>query len=231
MTFLPRLPQPDPTPKNYSVMLVDDDSRFRQGVKTLLELYPAHLDIVAEAESAEQALKLLVQHRPNLILLDLELKDSSGMAFLQRLRELLFPSQVLVLSAHEEDEWVFRAMQSGAVGYVFKHRLGTQLFDAIATLQQSGVYLPPEVANSFFRLFQTYERSRCLARQRLQLTGREQDILQWLAKGASNDEIAKHLHVTVATVKAHLTSIFEKLQVTSRTQAIVAIFKLGLVQT
>lgn len=217
--------------KTCSVMLVDDDSRFRQGVRTLLELYPARLEIVAEAESAEQALKLLVQHRPDLILLDLELKDSNGMSFLLRLRELPFPSRVLVLSAHEGDEWVFRTMQAGAVGYVFKHRLGNQLFDAITTLQQSGVYLPPEVANGFFRSFQTYERSRAQAKQRLQLTGREQDILQWLAKGESNDEIAKHLYVTVATVKAHLTSIFEKLQVTSRTQAIVAIFKLGLVQT
>jgi DNA-binding NarL/FixJ family response regulator len=212
-------------------MLVDDDSRFRQGVRTLLELCPARLEIVAEAESAEQSLRLLVQHRPDLILLDLELKDSNGIAFLLRLRELSFPSQVLVLSAHEEDEWIFRAMQAGAVGYVFKHRLGSQLFDAITTLQQTGAYLPPEVANGFFRLFQTHERSRCQARQRLQLTERERDILQCLAKGDSNEEIAKHLHVTVATVKAHMTSIFEKLQVTSRTQAIVAIFKLGLVQT
>jgi DNA-binding NarL/FixJ family response regulator len=223
---------PPKTPaKICSVMLVDDDIRFRQGVKTLLELYPAGLTIVAEAESAEQALSLWVQHRPDLILLDLELKESNGIAFLLRLRDLAFSSQVLVLSAHEEDEWIFRAMQAGAAGYVFKHHLGSQLFDAITTLQQTGAYLPPEVANGFFRLFQTYERSRCQARQRLQLTEREQDILQALAKGESNDEIAKNLHVTVATVKAHLTSIFEKLQVTSRTQAIVAIFKLGLVQT
>jgi DNA-binding NarL/FixJ family response regulator len=159
-----------PIAPTLSVMLVDDDLQFRNGVKTLLGLYPSqeiNLEIAAEAESAEQALKLLVQNRPTLILLDLELKDSSGIAFLTRLRELSFQSQVLVLSAHEEDEWIFRAMQAGAAGYVFKHWLGKQLFDAIAAVLRSDVYLPTEVANGFFRLFHTYERSRCQVKQRL----------------------------------------------------------------
>ncbi|MBD3884262.1 response regulator transcription factor [Phormidium tenue FACHB-886] len=216
------------------VLVVEDNLQFRQGILTLLQLFSEQtghsLKVAAEADALDRALTLLVQLRPYLVLLDLELREGNGIALITRLRELAFDCRVLVLSAHEEDEWIFRAMQAGANGYVFKHRIGTQLFEAITTVLRSETYLPLEVVNGFFRQFQFQEQSSQQSRQRLQLTEREQDILKWLVQGASNDEIAKQLHVTVATVKSHLTSIFEKLQVTSRTQAIVTAFKLGLVQ-
>lgn len=211
------------------VLVVEDNPQFRQGILTLLQLF-SERTVVAEADALDRALKLLVQLRPDLVLLDLELREGNGIALITRLRELPFNCKVLVLSAHEEDEWIFRAMQAGANGYVFKHRIGTQLFEAITTVLRSETYLPLEVVNGFFRQFQFQQQSSYQSRQRLQLTEREYDILRWLIQGASNDEIAKQLHVTVATVKSHLTSIFEKLEVTSRTQAIVTAFKLGLVQ-
>lgn len=219
-----------------TVLLVEDDSRYRQGIRTLLSLYPVKaeseltIEVVGEANCVEQALSLLIQHRPTLVLLDLELENSNGIAFLLRLRSLPFSSKTLILSAHEEDEWIFRAIQAGATGYVFKHQVGIQLFEAISAIIKSEIYLPQSVANGFFRLFQSREIDRFQACQRLQLTEREYEILSCLAQGASNEEIAKQLYVTVATIKAHLTSIFEKLQVTNRAQAIVAAFKLGLVQ-
>lgn len=215
-----------------TVLLVEDDPRYRQGIRSLLNLYESEewsIEVIGEAGSVEQALSLLVQHRPMLVLLDLELANSNGIAFLLRLRSLPFSSKTLVLSAHEEDEWIFRAIQSGATGYVFKHQAGTQLFEAIGAVLRSETYLPQSVANGFFRLFQAREIARLQARQRLQLTEREYEILNRLAQGDSNEEIAKQLYVTVATIKAHLTSIFDKLQVSNRAQAIVAAFKLGLV--
>lgn len=218
-----------------SVLLVDDDQRFRQGLRTLLNFYNVNgsllLEIVGEAASVDQALSLTAQHRPTLILLDLELATGDGITVLMRLREISYTGKVLVLSGHQEDEWIFRAMQAGSAGYVFKSRLATQLYEAITTVMKSEVYLPPEVARGFFRRFQAYSESSLQACQKLHLTEREQEVLHWLAQGFSNEEIAKHLYVTVATVKAHLTSIFEKLEVTSRTQAIVAALKLGLIQT
>lgn len=221
--------------KTLKVLLVDDEPRFRQGLRTLLGFYKndssIELEIIGEADSAHQAIQLIQQQRPSLVLLDLELAESDGISVLLRLQELTFAGKVLVLSAHQEDEWIFQAMQAGATGYVFKHHLCTQLFDAIATILKSEIYLPPEAASGFFRLFQAHEQTRWQLRQQSRLTDREQEVLNWLAQGASNEEIAKHLYVTVATVKAHLTSIFEKLQVTSRTQAIVTAFKLGLVKT
>lgn len=222
------------TAQKLSVLLVDDDQRFRQGIRTLLNFYNVNaslcVEVVGEATSVEQALSLTVQQQPALILLDLELAIGDGITALIRLREISYGGKVLVLSAHQEDDWIFRAMQAGAAGYVFKNRLALQLCEAITSVLRSEIYLPAEVASGFFRRFQAHSEPSLQARQKLHLTEREQEVLHWLAQGASNEEIAKHLYVTVATVKAHLTSIFEKLKVTSRTQAIIAALKLGLIQ-
>jgi DNA-binding NarL/FixJ family response regulator len=216
-----------------SILLVDDNQRFRKGLQTLLDFYTTdgvmRFEVVGEAASVDQALKLTVEQHPALILLDLELPPSDGVTALIRLAELPYKGKVLVLSAHQEDEWIFKAMQAGASGYVFKDRIATQLCDAIATVMKDEIYLSPEVATHFFRLFHFYAGRSLQARNAIHLTEREQEVLQWLVQGASNEEIAQHLYITVATVKAHLTAIFEKLKVTSRTQAIVKALKLGLV--
>lgn len=219
--------------RSVSILLVDDVQQFRQGLRTLLGFYSGGgtltFNIVGEAASAEQAVKLAAEQKPALILLDLELPPGDGIAVLQKLRELPYKGKVLVLSAHREDEWIFRAMQAGASGYVFKDSVATQLHEAIATVIREEVYLSHEVATRFFRMFQFYAGRSVQVSGAVHLTEREQEVLEWLVQGASNEEIAKHLYITVATVKAHLTAIFEKLAVTSRTQAIVKALKLGLV--
>jgi DNA-binding NarL/FixJ family response regulator len=219
--------------KSVSVLLVDDESRFRQGMRTLLSFYSANksypFTVVGEAASADQAVELAIQQHPSLILLDLELPPNDGISVLLKLQECGFRGKVLILSGHREDESVFRAMQAGACGYVLKDRLANQLCDAISTVLEGGVYLSPEVSTGFFRMFQFYTGRIMKACHSVHLTEREQEVLHWLVQGASNDEIAQQLYITVATVKAHLTAIFEKLQVASRTQAIVKALKLGLV--
>jgi DNA-binding NarL/FixJ family response regulator len=217
-----------------SILLVDDEDRFRQGLRTLINFYTINeslsLEVVGEARSQEEALRLATQLSPSLILLDLELAGGDGITTLFKLKEISYTGKVLVLSGHQEDDWIFRAMQVGAAGYVFKTRLATQLYEAINTVFKSEVYLPTEVASGFFRRFQASFDSSWQIRRQLHLTEREQEVLKWLTQGASNEEIAQYLYVTVATVKAHLTSIFAKLEVTSRTQAIVTALKLGLIQ-
>ncbi len=216
------------TPAPISLLLVDDSQPFRQGLRTLLDFYNASASppvvVVGEAVTAPQAIKLAQTQRPNLMLLDMELAQVLG-----HLRELPQAPRVLVLSVHREDEWVFRAMQAGAQGYVCKDRVADQLITAITTVLRDEIYLSPQLAASFFRLFRFYGGQPRHSDHTVHLTDREQEVLHWLVQGASNDAIARHLHVTVATVKAHLTGIFEKLNVTSRTQAIVKALKLGLV--
>lgn len=218
-----------------SVLLADDEERFRQGVRTFLNFYSVNyslpIEVIGEADSVEQILKFTTKKCPDLILLDLELLGGDGITALVRLKEVCYSGKILVLSAHQEDEWIFRAMQAGASGYIYKVRLATQLCEAINTVMKSEIYLPPEVAMGFFRHFQADADSSAKVCCKLHLTEREQEVLHWLTQGACNEEIAKNLYVTVATVKAHLTSIFDKLKVTSRAQAIVAAIKLGLVKT
>jgi DNA-binding NarL/FixJ family response regulator len=223
-----------PNSNPLKVILVEDNERFRQGLRTLLSFYSSNgslpVEIVGEANSLEQTLKLTQDKSPDLILLDLQLIGSDGITVLVHLKQIAYAGKVLVLSAHQEEEWIFRAMQAGASGYVFKNHLAAQLSEAINTVSKSEIYLPSEVASGFFRFFQNYSDSSLRACHQLNLTTREQEVLYWLTQGASNEEIAKRLYVTIATVKAHLTSIFEKLQVNSRTQAIVTALKLGLVK-
>ena len=216
-----------------SVLLVDDDAKFRQGLQTLLQFYgnarEQRFTIVGEAVSTDQAVQLAEQQHPMLILLDMELATGDGIATLTELTKLRCQSKILVLSGHQEEEWIFRAMRSGANGYVVKDDLATELFTAITTVLNDQVYLSPELATRFFQMFRFYTGQALEVRAKLHLTDREQEVLHWLVQGASNDEIATQLYISVATVKAHLTAIFNKLEVTSRTQAIIRALKMGLV--
>ncbi len=221
--------------KTLSALLVDDDRHFRSGIRTLLsfsQIQDRTINAIAEADCPALALALAKQHNPDLILIDMELIEGDGLSLLQQLKTSKVSSKTLVISGHQEDYWIYQAMQSGADGYVFKSQVSQQLLDAIASIMQNQIYLPPEVATSFFRKFQKTQASLpAQIGQPCNLSERESDVLYWLVQGASNDEVAKQLYISVATVKAHLTNIFLKLQVTSRTQAIVAAIKMNLVQS
>ncbi len=219
--------------KKLSALLVEDDLHFRAGIRNLLDFYRIQnqsISVVAEASRPALALTLAQQHTPDLILIDMELSEGNGLTLLQQLQESNVSSKTLVLSGQQEDPWVYQAMQAGADGYVFKSQVADRLLDAINTIMQDRVYLPPEVATGFFRRFQkTQTALPTQIGEPCELSQRENDVLGCLVQGLSNDEIAKQLYISVATVKAHITNIFLKLQVTSRTQAIVAAIKLNLV--
>lgn len=222
--------------KTLSTLLVDDARQFRSGIRTLLsfsQIQDRAINTIGEADCPALALSLAKQYNPDLILIDMELIAGDGLSLLQQLQSSNVSSKTLVLSGHQEDYWIYQAMQSGADGYVFKSQVSQQLLDAIATVMQNQIYLPPEVATGFFRKFQKTQASlpSQIGQPCNNLSERERDVLYWLVQGASNDEVAKQLYISVATVKAHLTNIFLKLQVTSRTQAIVAAIKMNLVQS
>jgi DNA-binding NarL/FixJ family response regulator len=221
--------------KKLSALLVEDDRSFRAGIRTLLDFYQIEdqvIHIIGEADRPELALSLAEQYTPDLILIDMELIEGDGLTLLQKLQDSNTSSKTLVLSGHQEDSWIYQAMQCGADGYVFKSQVSEQLLDAIVAIMQDQTYLPPEVATGFFRRFQKAQASLpTQIGQACDLSQRENEVLYWLVQGASNEEVAKQLYISVATVKAHLTNIFLKLQVTSRTQAIVAAIKMNLVQS
>ena len=216
------------TPQLVSVLLVDENYQLRRGLKTLLNFYTddcyLQFQIVGEAASADQALKLAAEQSPALVLLAMELGQA-----LAGLKAQNYRGKVLVLASSRQDEAIYRVMQDGARGVVAKDRLGSQLYDAISIVMNDEIFMAPDVAAGFFRMFHFYGGRSLLGEHTIHLTEREAEVLHWLVQGASNEQIARYLFVTVATVKAHLTAIFEKLGVISRTQAIVKALKLGLV--
>jgi DNA-binding NarL/FixJ family response regulator len=215
-----------------SIVLVDDRADFRQGLQTLLDFYNTtgslKFRVVGHAASVEQAFQVIQEQNPNLVLLDMELGQGSGLEVLEHLRDSVVPATVLVLSGHREDDWVFKAMQAGARGYVFKDQLSVQLLMAITTVLKDEIYLSPEVATCFFRSFHFHSGHSLTGGASVHLTERERAVLRCLIQGASNEKIASQLNITVGTVKAYLTTIFEKLAVSSRTQAALKALQLGL---
>lgn len=216
-----------------STLLVDDSPTFRQGLRNLLDFHSStsslQFQIVGQAASLQQAIEQAIQQAPMLILLDMELAQESGVEVLRRLRSQAKMSHVLVLSGHQEEEWVFKAMQAGARGYLFKRNLSMQLLEAIQVVLQNQIYLAPEVATQFFQQFHFSAGHSLTGTHSVHLTEREQEVLHWLVQGASNEIISRQLNITVGTVKAYLTAIFEKLEVSSRTQAALQALKLGLI--
>ena len=220
-----------------SILLIDDNADFRQGLQQLLRFYSStstlQFQIVGHAVSVDQGIQLAHEQSPKLILLDLELNQEPGELFLRRW--LAQPdrkrshSRVLVLSGHEEDEWIFKAMKAGAHGYLVKHKIAGQLLDAIATVLRNEIYLSSDVATRFFRLFHFYGGHSLTGETSVHLTQREQEVLVWLTQGASNEKISSELNITVGTVKAYLTAIFGKLEAENRTEAALKALKLGLV--
>jgi len=227
------LPPPIPTKYPISTLLVDDCFAFCKGLRNLLDFYSTtstlQFQIVGQAASFEQAIEHAIQQSPMLILLDIDLGQSTGIEVLQRLRSHSKASNVLVLSVHQEGEWIFKAMQAGAKGYLFKQNLASQLLEAIQVVMQNQIYLSPEVATRFFQLFHFASGRSLPGNQTIHLTEREREVLHWLVQGVSNEVIAHELNITVGTVKAYLTTIFEKMNVNSRTQAALQALKLGLV--
>ena len=225
--------------KIYALLIVDDDLFFRQGLITLLNFYNQNkihqlsLSVVGEAENSEQAIALTQDKDPDLILLDLCLGENkkNGIDILIELKKMHCQAKTLVLSAQHRDKFIFQAMQAGASGYVVKDNLASQLLEAINTIIQGNIYLAPEIATSFFDVFHSHcEQDSHKSQPKFALTERETDVLALLVEGKSNRKIAAQLFITVATVKAHLTSIFHKLEVKSRSQAIVKALKFDLIR-
>ena len=214
-----------------STLIVDAEPEFRQILATLLSLYTQggllNLSLIGEADCFESALKLSNHYQPNLILLDLESKQENGIKLIKYL-QINYPNiKILVLSGHEEEDWIFKAMKAGANGYIFKANIIKHFCEAVKTVLNLEIYLPPEVATRFFSYFNhniVFKKEEFF-----ELTNREKEVLTCLVEGYSNLEIAKKLYITVATVKAHMTAIFNKLGVKNRYQAVIVAIKQDLI--
>lgn len=212
-----------------SLVIVGNEGSFRAGLRNILNFYTiqscSHFQVVGEAATIKQACKVVKEQKPNLVLLDLDGFEEQLIKLQSCLQKISAYSKIIAFSTHKEDKCIFSAMQGGTCSYLLKANLVKHLGEAIATVMQGQIYLIPEVATCFFRQFHCWQGFPL----EFPLTERETEVLQLLIQGKSNQGIATQLYITVATVKAHLTAVFEKLGVNSRSQAIVKALQLSLV--
>lgn len=211
------------------ILLVDDQALFREGLRTLLSVQ-GDLEVVGEAGNGEEALRLALNLRPAIVLMDLQMPVLDGVAATRRLHESLPECRVIVLTTFDDDEYVFEGLRAGAVGYLLKDAPSAKLIEAIRAAARGESFLEPSVAAKVVAEFTRLanQTPRVAASLVEPLSEREREILRLVASGASNREIAAKLVIAEGTVKNHVTNILAKLDVKDRTQAALRARELGL---
>jgi DNA-binding NarL/FixJ family response regulator len=212
------------------IIIADDQALFREGLRTLLSTRP-DMDVVGEAANGEEAIALVQQLRPNVVLMDLRMPKVDGIQATVRLREHYPEIPVLVLTTFDDDANLFGALRAGAAGYLLKDVSSETLVSAIQAATRGESFLQSTVTGrvvaAFARLMESGgPRAEALV---LPLSPREREIVSLLGNGASNKEIADHLNLAEGTVKNHVTNILTKLDVRDRTQAALRARQLGIV--
>lgn len=199
------------------VMVVDDHPVVRVGISTIVDT-EQDMTVVAEAGSGEEAVSLFHIHQPDLVLMDLRLEGMGGVECIQSIRREFPEARFVVLTTYRGDEDIHQALEAGARGYVIKGMPRQVLIDALRRVHRGEKFLPPPVYAAL--------SSR---KPGTELSAREREVLALLAQGKCNKEIATALGIAEITVKCHLSLIFHRLNVTDRTQAVIAAVQRGLV--
>jgi DNA-binding NarL/FixJ family response regulator len=217
-------------PEPIRILLVDDQRLMREGLRILLELEP-DLEIVGEAEDGEAALKLYADLQPGIVLMDVRMPGMDGVEATWRLREHWPEARIIILTTFDDDEYVFEGLRAGAMGYLLKDVSGHDLAEAVRTVAAGGVLIEPSVARKVVAEFARVAPPARAPDVGLSepLSEREREILQLLAQGLSNREIADRLSLAQGTVKNYVTTVLQKLGVRDRTQAALRARELGLI--
>jgi DNA-binding NarL/FixJ family response regulator len=212
-----------------SVLLVDDQTLVRQGVRSLLDLSD-EIRVVAEAADGAQALEMIPQVKPDVVLLDMRMPNMSGLDVLNALRDKPDVPPVIILTTFDDDQLVLAGMKAGAKGYLLKDVSLEQLVEAVKTVADGGSLVAPVVTQRLLSGLKNMQNDFASLDRPDPLTDRETEILRLMASGYSNKEIANSLGVAEGTVKNHVSNILSKLGVRDRTRAVLKAFELGIVQ-
>ena len=208
------------------IMIADDHSMIREGLKNLLEL-DGDIQVISEAVDGEDCLDKLQVVKPDLLLLDINMPKKNGLEVLKTLKSRRSKLKVLVLTVHNEIEYLMKAVDIGVNGYVLKDSESAELKKAIFTVADGETYIQPSLIPALnAKMIETNKDAEKIK----SLTKRELDVLKLLAVGMFNKEEEKRLEISERTVKNHVSNIFKKLGVTDRTQAAVFAIRNNLVQ-
>jgi len=198
-------------------MVVDDHPLLRVGITAIVNAR-SDMNVVAQAQTGEEAVALFPRCRPDVTLIDLKLPGMSGVATIKAIREVHPTARFIVVTTYEGDEDIHRALEAGAQGYVIKGMPYQVLVQALQRVHSGRRFLPPTVVDALASRMPDSE-----------LSAREQEVLGLLVAGKSNKEIAHSLGITEATVKSHVSAILMRLNVNDRTQAVVTALQRGLI--
>lgn len=208
---------PDPI----RILVADDHPVVLDGLVAILGTQP-DFDVVAQATGGAELVDKFRAYRPDVVMLDLEMPEVDGVEALRRMQEITSNVRAIVFTAFDTDERIMEAIKSGAQGYLLKGAPRTEIFNAVRIVHSGGSLLQPLIASRLMRHVQAGEPSEGL-------TGREQEVIQLLARGLQNKEIAAQLNVTERTIKFHVSSILAKLQAGNRTEAVRIAVDRGLI--
>ena len=204
------------------VAIVEDNKTVREGFETLLNRTPG-LQCVCTCSTVAEALRKIPKTMPNVVLMDIQLPDATGVECTAKIKEQLPALQIVIVTVYEDSERIFQALRAGACGYLLKRSPPEKVIAAIQEAHEGGVPMTPEIAR---KVIGQFRGQAALATEVEHLTNREKEVLEFVMHGLGNKAIADRLGVTVAAVKWHLQHIYEKLHVHSRTEAALK-FKQG----
>jgi DNA-binding NarL/FixJ family response regulator len=212
------------------VVLVDDQALIRTGFKMILETED-DIEVVGEASDGEQAISMTRSVRPDVVLMDVQMPTMDGLEATGRIvRDANIPSRIVILTTFERDDYVFEALRAGASGFLLKNAPSEELVHAVRVVAAGDALLAPSVTRKVIEGFIRRPASRSNEVELQRLTERETEILQLLATGKSNSELAAHLFVGEGTIKTHVSSVLTKLGLRDRMQAVIFAYESGLIE-
>lgn len=209
-----------------TVLLVDDHALVREGTRELLEGQP-DIKVVGEAADGEEAVRLAASLRPMVVTMDVSMPRMNGIEATARIKRVCPGTAVLALTAYDDDPYVFALLDAGAAGYLLKSARGTELIAAIRAVASGESVLDPSITARVVKRALSGHRCTCLESSKPPLSNREMEVLRLAAAGLSNKQIGGKLGISARTVQVHLYKIFAKLNVASRTEAVVTAAKKG----
>ncbi len=212
--------------RKITILLVDDHEVVRGGLKAYLDAQP-DFRVIGEASSGEEAVEAAMEYLPDVMLMDLVMSGMGGIEATRKVKDITPRTQIVVLTSYHQDEFIFPALQAGAISYVLKDVMMDDLADAIRKASRGEAVLHPRVAE---RVIQEINGAKgAIFNPFTELTNREMEVLRLIARGMSNGDIANELFISENTVKGHVSNILSKLQLADRTQAAVYAWEQGLV--
>jgi DNA-binding NarL/FixJ family response regulator len=215
-----------------SVLLVDDEALVRAGLRMILET-AEDITVVGEADNGRAAIAAISTYQPDVVLMDLRMPQLDGLGATTAIRARPNPPSIVVLTTFDTDDDLFRALEAGAVGFLLKDTPPVELLRAVRVAASGDSMLSPSITRRVIDRFTAQDRSRsrrAAQDQLATLTEREREVLVEIGSGYANADIARRLHMSEATVKSHVTHLFEKLSATNRVQLAIAAFRAGLVE-